>query len=128
MEFIPGSKNDLKAIQALDSMSNDAIYPYLNEIIAWVKDVNWPVAVPICERLASFDERIVPVIEEILSGQDEQWKYTVLSNLIPKLSPSVMELSMNQVVRIVNEPTESEIAESLNLVARDTIFVYSHSV
>ena len=128
MNFLPASKIDLQATEHLDVASDEEITPHLKELMTWLQDINWPVSMPVALRLAKCGIEIAPYIDEILKGDDEIWKFNVLYYLIPKLKPEVMEASMDEVVRIINCPTESEIKEELHKVAMDTGIIYSHSV
>jgi hypothetical protein len=125
MEFIPVSKSDFSAIDKLNKTTNDQIKPHLLKLLEWLQDINWPVAIPIAERLAKVDKDIVPYLNTILTGEDPIWKYHVISNLLPRLKPEICESLMGEVVRIINQPTSSELAEEVHLVAKDLMVLYS---
>ncbi len=128
MRFLPKTKIDVGVKEYLDKASNDELAPYLSELLEWVQDINWPVAPIIVQRLSESGMEIVPVLNAVLQGEDEIWKYNIIDNLITRLNPDVMKASMDEVVRIINDPTESEVREEVNQVAKDAMCLYSSSV
>ena len=126
--FLPSDKQDLESCEKLRQTPVTEIIPYLSELLEWLQDINWPVALPIADKLSSVGYEIVPCIDAALKHDDSIWKSNVIEHLIMKLNPEVMEAALIEVVRIVNNPTKAEIEEEVNLIAREAIFYYSHVI
>lgn len=43
-DLVPKNKFDLNGIEALKTLSDEEILPVIPELLAWMKDLNWPVA------------------------------------------------------------------------------------
>lgn len=123
--FIPATKMDLDACWILAKTRDEEIRPYLVELVRWLADSNWPIAVPIINRLESVGTELVPVLLDVLKGSDHSWKYFLLSGLMLSCKPEVRELCMEEVVRIMNNPSASEREEEVDLVASDVMALYS---
>ena len=127
-DFIPKNKSDLEACKQLNDTNNEEILPFLRELLTWIQDVNWPVAAPVAERLIKVGRKITPSVNAILRSDDDIWKYWVISLIILKLDIDSLDATLDEVTRIINEPTPGEVAEEVNLVARDVMIIYSHTV
>ncbi|MFT4977063.1 MAG: hypothetical protein ACI8S6_002968 [Myxococcota bacterium] len=123
---LPETKLDVEEARALGRCSRDELAPHLPQLLAWVKDFNWPVAKLIAPTLAHSDDRIVPHIETILQGSDDTWKYWVLAEVVLRLDKPVRDQLMDEVVRIINQPTAGEVAEEVHLVAGDVMVLYGN--
>ncbi|KNC68936.1 DUF5071 domain-containing protein [Pseudoalteromonas ardens] len=128
LNFVPQNKHDLGACKNLCNLTSGELTSHVEILLPWLQDMNWPVALPISEKLAEANIEIVPFINEVLAGDDEIWKCNVIEHLIMKLKPDVMELALAEVVRIINSPSKSEADEGVNLIAREAVFYYSHCV
>ncbi|KZN48602.1 DUF5071 domain-containing protein [Pseudoalteromonas luteoviolacea] len=128
LNFVPQNKHDLDACKNLNKFTSEDLVPHFEILLPWLQDMNWPVALPISEKLASANAEIVPFINEVLLGDDEIWKCNIIEYLVMKLKPEVMELALIEVVKIINSPSKSEVEEGVKLIAREAVFYYSHCV
>jgi hypothetical protein len=128
LNFVPQNKHDLEACQNLYNLASEELDSHFEVLLPWLQDINWPVALPVSEKLAEASIEIVPFINDVLAGDDEVWKCNIIEHLIMKLKPDVMEPALVEVVRIINSPSKSEIEEGVNLIAREAVFYYSHCV
>lgn len=126
--IVPQNKHDLDACINLQAISNSELPLYFEQLLPWLQDINWPVALPVAEKLSQANDDLVPFINEILLGNDDIWKCNAIEYLIMKLKPQVMESALVEVVKIINSPTQSEIDEGVNLIAGEAVFYYSHCV
>lgn len=124
--FIPSSKSDLDACIILATASNEEIEPHLYELVEWLQDSNWPVVPNVIDRLESVGEELSPVLISVLKGDDQNWKYYLLSGLMLRCQPVVREHCMDEVVRIINSPSAEEINEEVDMVAKDVMVLYSN--
>ena len=116
----------MEACSALDGASLADIVPYLAELVDWLADMNWPVAKPVMEKLETVGGALSPVLINVLKGDDHQHKYYLLSGLLLRCRPEVREACMSEVVRIINDPSDLEKQEEVDLVAQDVLVLYSH--
>lgn len=124
--FIPATKMDLDACSILTKTSDEEIRPHLIELVGCLADSNWPIAPHVINRLERVGTELVPVLIDVLKGSDDGWKYFLLSGLMLSCKPEVRELCMEDVVRIVNNPSASEREEEeVDLVAGDVMALYS---
>ena len=117
---IPKDKSDLSTIPILIEMDEDDINPILPELLTWVADMNWPVAAEMAKVLVRFSNSAVPHIKEILKPmqKDEEWKWHIITGLLPQLQPNSQKLLMEDINRVIHSPTDSEIASDVQEQAK----------
>lgn len=86
------------------------------------------MAEPLVEVLAHVGPPIGPHIVGILRSSDDIWKYWVLSMLALRLSAEARETIIDECVRIINNPTDGERLEEVDLAARDVLVLHTHDV
>jgi len=128
MNVVPIDKHDLNSTKELSSISDNELEPHLAELFVWVQDLNWPVALPICKRLSRYRKNLSKPILDVLNSDDAIWKYNVITQIVTELSDPISEEIMEPIVRMTNSPSESEILEQVDLVAKDIIVRYSHGI
>lgn len=109
-KYIPKNKFDKDSILKLMAISEDEIKPILPELLSWTADINWPIAKDIVHVLVRFPNCVVPLIKEKLksSEQDEDWKYFIITDLIPELPIEAQKMLADDMSRIINNPTDDE--------------------
>lgn len=120
-DCIPATKFDTTAIENAASLGFPTINPILSELLEWVKDGNWPVANGVLVLLAQAGPEIAPHINAIFGGDDEEWKYFILSGLVKNLKPEVAELLRPSVIRMARDPDVMEKAAEVDKVACDVL-------
>lgn len=128
MRFIPKDKFDIEATADLGALSDSELSPFYMELLEWVRDKNWPVALPIAQRLADCGIDIVGPLKLVLRSDDSIWKYWVLSEIVVNASAQVREALSDEVIELINRPSEQDKAEEVDLVARDIMILYSHGI
>ncbi len=121
MKFIPSSKFDLEACEVLQKTSSEVLRPQIRNLLVWVQDVNWPVAQPVMNALKQQGEYLIEPLSELLRRNDETWKYNLIAHFIPLLEFSVAKELEPEILRIATSPTESEVSEEVNLVAKQQV-------
>jgi len=121
MEFIPSSKFDLNACEVLQKTSPEVLRAEIRSLLVWVQDINWPVALPVMNALKLQGSYLVAPISEVLRGNDESWKYNVLTYFLPSLESSVVKELQPEILRIAMSPTKPEIREQVNEAASQLI-------
>lgn len=122
-KLIPKDKFDLTPIPTLMEIGEDEIRPILPDLLSWTADMNWPVATEIVKVLVRFPNSVIPLIKGILkpTETDEDWKWFIISGLIPEFPISSQTLLTEDIERIINNPTEGEIFSEVPEQARDYI-------
>lgn len=82
MNFLPKSKDDIDSCKNLNSASEEEINDHIGELLFWLQDFNWPVAEPVLGRIIAVGEKLAEPVREILEGNDDIWKYWIVSRLI----------------------------------------------
>ena len=86
--LVPKDKCDCSHIEELKRLSASEIEPILPRLLAWIQDINWPVAADLLPVLAQRQTALLPLIREILRAEetDDVWKYWILTSLAPLFS------------------------------------------
>jgi len=124
--MLPSDKSDTDAVRQLQSASRATVAPLVPSLLQWMQDMNWPVARPIAELLRDYPDELVAPVRAVLRGNDDVWKYWVICELLVDGPRQLREAVSEDVLRIVNKPTTGEVAEEVDLTARDVIFVQSY--
>lgn len=117
LQQMPSDKCDLRAAESLISLGYPAVAPVLPQLLEWIQDGNWPVARVIAPFLTTIGEPLVPHARQILSCDDDTWKYFFLETVVAK-SSKLRTLLRPELERVADRPTESEAAEGLDPMAR----------
>jgi hypothetical protein len=97
---LPKDKHDEEAICRARNVGFPALNPLLPALLEWLQDINWPVAIPIAELLASSGNEIVPHIRKVFDSDDAIWKYWILKALCPNLRSSVLTMLRSDIERL----------------------------
>jgi len=122
-KLIPKDKFDFEPFPLLMEISEDEVKPILSSLLFCVADMNWPIATEMIKVLVRFSNSVVPHIKEVLmpTETDEEWKYFIISALIPKLPANSQELLMESVKRIYDNPTNGEVQSEVWEMAKEYI-------
>ena len=114
-KLLPVDKFDTSSMPTLIKLSEDEIKPILPELILWTADLNWPIAPETIKILVKFSSSTVPIIRNILSPTetDEEFKWSIIVGLVPELTKESQECLIRDIKRIVDSPTDSEIASEV---------------
>lgn len=106
-------------------ISNIELEPYLAELLIWVKDINWPVARPIAKRLSLCGIELVNPIKIVLLSDDALWKYWVITEILVNLSKDVRACLIDDIVKLINNPSAVDREEGVDQAAGDLMIMYS---
>jgi Domain of unknown function (DUF5071) len=113
MRLVPKDKFDDEACENLKEASDEEIFPYLNELLECLQDLNWPIAGPVSERLSTLGVELVSPILKILNGSDEVWKYWIVSHFMYQVKFEVFEKLRFKLNAIKSKPSQSEREEEV---------------
>jgi len=119
--FVPRDKFDLERAEMLGSLDEIALQQIAPDLLVWVQDMNWPVAGRIAKVLGRVGQPIVPLLQEVLRGTDDQWKRSCVEYVIPDLPAELASQLCPELSRIANHPTEGESAEEVTNSAREIL-------
>jgi hypothetical protein len=115
--LLPQHKFDLERANEIVARGYPAVAPVIPELIAWLRDYNWPVARIIAPFLVTIGAPLQPDIRRVLQSEDDIWKYWVLSCVVAE-SPALAEALRDDLERLAATPTTGEAAEGVDAVAR----------
>ncbi|MCM1182825.1 MAG: DUF5071 domain-containing protein [Roseburia sp.] len=122
-DLVPKNKFDLSGREALKLLSDEEIAPILPELLAWMKDMNWPVAREMPELLAPHGEAAVSCIVEALRPEQPEcdWKYYIIKDLLPLLREETLCRIRPCLERIAANPTREEREEEADVGATELL-------
>ncbi len=77
-DLIPTNKADTATAEKLWYFSFEEIKPIVPDLLTWLQDLHWPVSEPISKYLQTFSEHITDNLLDILKGNDDEWKYSII--------------------------------------------------
>lgn len=110
--FVPRDKHDHESAGRAIAAGYPAVEPVLGNLLECIQDMNWPVAQDIAPFLASIGKPLVPHIKKVFETDDEIWKRWIMQAIFVE-SPEVAREFRDELTRIADHPTESEITEEL---------------
>lgn len=114
--LVPVTKFETEKARALVQLGFPAVEPVVPKILEWLQDLNWPVGRVFQPFLASIGQPLAPYIRDILQGQDDGWKYSVLRAVVDK-SPELARDLRPELERMAKIPSAGESQEEVNLIA-----------
>ncbi|WP_108670429.1 DUF5071 domain-containing protein [Peribacillus acanthi] len=120
-DLIPRNKNDFNRVEKIKKLDRNNILPLLPDLLVFIQDMNWPVAPAILEILLTFPTEIVPHVQDVLSTDDDNWKWFILHFLIIELPVESKVHFKEYLTRVAEKPTENELAEELNEIAKEIL-------
>ena len=83
--------------------------------------MNWPVTPRVLELLLTFPEEITPHVQDVLSSDDDNWKWFILHFLIFKMPVESRVQFREYLTRVAETPTDNELAEKLDEIAKEIL-------
>lgn len=120
-KLLPRHKTDDDRIEMIKNMDREQILPLLPGPLEWIQDMNWPVAPSVLELLLTFPEEIVPHVQDVLSSDDDNWKWFILHFFVIKLPVESRIQFREYLTRVIETPTQNELAEELDEIAKEIL-------
>lgn len=124
--FVPKDKRDGDRLVMFDGLTDSEILPVICDILCWTADMNRPVAEKCRDIVISHQNAAIPFIHGVLSGkislehgEDKEWQYFIITEIVPMLTPENRKIIKNDLVRI-SECSEQEYSEA----AKDSLKEY----
>lgn len=104
--FLPKDKSDEEAIEyLLDHPNPNDLIPHLPNLLVWLQDTNWPIFSGAIKVVLRCPKELVAPVRSILQGEDEDWIYYCLVNLIPEM-PNEQQLELREDVKVLKTRAE----------------------
>ena len=114
---IPIDKFDVCAAERANEIGFPDLNKLIPDLLVWLQDANWPVAGPVARVLSKAGPEIAPHLREILTGDDDEWKYWTVDLLIRNLSTKIQrELGDDLHELVVDQPETDQCRELSELV------------
>ena len=126
--LLPRHKGDCERAQAIIALGYPAVAPVLRDLLEWLQDCNWPVSNSIAPFLASLGEPVVPLIREVLQGNDDIWKYWCIDRIVLKLPGAIAAQLRPELHRLAFNPTKGEREQEVDERARAVLEWLDHEV
>ena len=120
-DLLPRHKFDNDRVEMIKKMDRDKILPLLPGLLEWTQDMNWPVAKSVVELLLTLPEEIVVHVQDVLSSDDDNWKWFILNDLVIKLPIESRVQFREYLTRVSETPTHNELAEGLDEIAKEIL-------
>ena len=122
-DLVPKNISDFSGMEELKKLSDEEIAPVIPDLLAWMRDMNWPVAKEMPDLLAQHQKVLIPHIIEILQPEQWEcdWKTYIILFLLPLLDEKYLLMLKPALERIVKNPTRGELSEDTNMAAEDIL-------
>lgn len=116
--IIPKDKFDMVSATNLVKVSDENILLHIDGLFECLQDRNWPIYESISDRLAKIPEKkLIKPLKKILKGDDALWRYWILTDFIPKLTPSILKNIHKELLLLANEPSLDDKEEEIDKIA-----------
>lgn len=119
--LLPEDKGDEDRARKLVKLGYPAVEPVLPHLMIWMQDFNWPVAKIISPFLASIGTPLIPEIRRVLHGDDDIWKYWVLSQVVSFFTRS----EVTDLVPDLELLSQQESEEDVDTMAAEILAVFA---
>lgn len=120
--LIPEKKFDFGAIQRLQQLDLKALIPILPELLVWLQDINWPVAIHMSKILLTVPNEIVTHVRDVLHTNDSEWIEWSLQYILSFLPVSLIQELELELKRIAYSPTKEEVEGESHLTAQELLY------
>ncbi len=115
-ELVPTTKYETEKASALVQLGFPAVEPVMPQILKWLQDLNWPVGFVFRPFLIRIGQPLAPYIRTVLDGQDDGWKYSLLTAVVLE-SFELAETLRLELERFATSPSAGESNEEVDLIA-----------
>ena len=115
------AKSDFEHVAKIIELGFPAVEPLLPHLFEWIQDMNWPVAKRVAPFLVSIGRPMFPVLNDVLAGNDLEWQYWCINDVIGELPKELASDYRTLLERLAYSPTALEKHHELNVVALDAV-------
>jgi Domain of unknown function (DUF5071) len=118
---LPQDKFDLDAVAQFVAAGFPAIAPFLDDLVIWVADGNWPVARPVAELLVLTGVGALPALRQVLQGSDAIHQYFMLLLVVNRLPPDIATALRGDLEHLATKPSADQFREGVSELAEDIL-------
>jgi hypothetical protein len=118
--LLPRNKHDTERAQAIVDLGFPAVEPVLPQLLEWIQDINWPVALVLAPFLASIGRPLAPDIRRVFKADDYAWQDHLLQHVVAH-SDDLKEMLRAEIERLALSPTPAERADGVDATAREVL-------
>ncbi|WP_408894396.1 DUF5071 domain-containing protein [Paenibacillus taichungensis] len=120
-ELLPRDKHDFERVSNLKNINKKDLIKLIPELLEWLQDINWPIAVEITKLLLSVPQETIPYVRKVLEGGDDIWKEWCLRYFVMELTEDLRQILQDELVRIAYKPSKGEQLEEVHITAREIL-------
>lgn len=118
---MPRDKHDFDRVNDLKELAKEDLVQLIPELLVWLQDINWPIAMNITQILLKIPEETIPHISNVLSGNDDIWKEWCLRYFVMALPDELIVTLSEEIKRIAYSPTKGEELEEVHITALEIL-------
>ncbi|WP_307118665.1 Mov34/MPN/PAD-1 family protein [Sphingomonas kyeonggiensis] len=120
-DLLPHTKSDVEMVPLLAEAGYPAVAPYLDDLLGWTHDPNWPIAGPMAEWLATLGAPMLEPLRRVLHGEDGDAKVNCLWGVARYLAPEVRAGLVGDLRALAERPSEKDRLEEADACARELL-------
>jgi hypothetical protein len=110
-EMLPVDKHDTDKAASLVALGYPTVEPVLPQILRWLQDMNWPVAIVFEPLVAGIGAPLAPHLRDVFATDDDIWKYWILEVVVGK-SPELVSDLRPEITKLAFGDSQSQPASS----------------
>lgn len=119
--LLPRDKHDFERVDGLKNIDKEDLIKLIPELVEWLQDINWPIAIQIAKLLLTIPEETIPFIRNVLAGDDDIWKEWCLRYVVKDLPTGLIENLKADLERIAYRPTKGEELEEVHITVQEIL-------
>lgn len=122
-KYLPRHKLDNFYMEELNELSDEELSLVLENLLIWVKNMNFPISVEIVELLKKRPNLVKETFLNHLSDPkiESVYKYNIIAQIIKNFNDEDKLVYKEELERIVNKPTKAEKYAEVDLIAKTLI-------
>jgi len=117
-KYLPRDKHDFERVNELRKLDKSKIILFIPQLLEWLQDINWPIAMDVANLLLQYPEETIPHVKDVLTSNDDIWKEWCLRYFVKELPEELIEIFKPDLLRISSNPTKGELLEEVNETAQ----------
>lgn len=91
------------AAKALKQIGYPRVKNIMPDLLVWLQDINWPVAMDIAELFVSIGKPALPLIKGVLLSDDYIWKSWIMQYVISSWNKELINDLKDELLRVAQE-------------------------
>lgn len=119
--YLPKDKSDFTSVRLLKKLPEEELETISFELLAWLQDINWPIANEIIEVLIPLDNQLVPHLKRIFETNDYEWIDNCLRYLVRKMSKTAIDGLREDLSQLIVIENSQFLEYEIPLVAKEIL-------